>query len=170
MHDRMARKTSLVLVPLAIALAACGLPSKQQRVQEAAYELNMTLKFSAAESTLDKVARNAREKFVARHKYWHNKIKIDDIDIAGISLREDGDANLFLNVGWHRADESDLHSSVIMQHWHDEKGTWLLAEETRSQGDVGLFGEPVVRAPQDDDSAAPARDMQFRTTVIRSSQ
>lgn len=159
------RLLSLAFAVLAVATQACGIPSKQQRIQEAAYELNMGTRFSRMDMALERVAKLERAKFVERHKKWHNEIKIDDIELAGVNLREDGDANLFLTIQWHRIDQQDMRTTVVSQKWHDRRGTWVLSGEERAQGDLGLFNEPMVDLSPGEQKAA--REMQFRTTTIR---
>jgi len=153
------------------ALTACGIPSKAQRVQEAAYELNMGTRFSRMDMALERVAKAERAGFLTRHRKWHNEIRIDDIELAGVAFRDDGDAQLFLQVVWHRMDGQDSHTTVVSQRWHDNKGTWLLAGEERAQGDVGLFGEAPPPAPPNEagmpEQKAARGDTQFRTTTIR---
>jgi hypothetical protein len=154
-------------IGLFLLLAACGMPSKQQRVQEAAYELNMGTRFSRTDVAMEKVLRSERVKFTERHKLWHTEIKIVDIELAGVTFRDDGDATLFLAVSWHRANEPDMRSTVVSQKWHDKQGTWMLAAEERAQGDFGLFGDFAPPSTTGDPQKAARGDMQFRTTTIR---
>jgi hypothetical protein len=165
-----ARFRALAAVALASTLLACGAPSRSQRVQEAAYELNMGLRFHSADAGLDRVAKTERERFIKRHQLWHNKIRIVDLDAAGIQIRDDGDANLYLSISWQRMEEQDIHQTVIVQRWHDTRGKWLLAGEERAQGDSGLFGEIVVPPADAEATPPPARDVQFRTITIREAQ
>ena len=160
-----------------VVATACGLPSKEQRVQEAAYELNMGLRFSRSDIALTKVMRTERARFTERHRKWHGDIKIVDIELAGVAFRDDGDAVLFLSVSWQRADQQDMRTTVVSQRWHDKQGSWLLASEERAQGDFGLFNDVAPLPPASADPApgggpekAARGDMQFRTTTIRGAE
>ena len=142
----MRARAAFALVSLAL-VTACGLPSKEQRVQEAAYELNMGLRFSRSDIALTRVMRTERARFTERHKKWHGDIKIVDIELAGVAFRDDGDAVLFMQVSWQRADEQDMRMTVVSQRWHDKQGSWLLHSEERAQGSFGLFGDVAPLTP-----------------------
>ncbi|MCC6647375.1 MAG: hypothetical protein IT374_17605 [Polyangiaceae bacterium] len=156
-----------VIVPLLLTTAACTAPTRAQRAQEAGYELNMGLRFSRTAAALEKVARKERAAFLERHRRWHSDIKIDDIELVGTSMRPDGDAILLLSVTWHRVNGLSSHTTVVGQRWSDKdrRGFQLFGEE-RVQGDAGLFGEADA-TPDAATAAAPPRDVQFKTIVIR---
>lgn len=160
-----------LLFAAALLLASCAAPSRAQKVQEAAFELNSGLRFGYTAMALEKVAAAERHAFTKRHKGWHNRLKIVDFDLAGMAVREGGDADVFVAISWHRAEESDVRSTIIHQRWKDHSGSWLLVSEVRSQGDSGLLGEePDAKAPGDDDPGqrnSSGNERQFRTTVIR---
>lgn len=162
-------------LPLAAAalltLAACAAPSRATRVQEAAYELNIGLRFGYNAMALEKVASDDRKDFLRRHREWNHRVRIVDIDLAGMNIR-DNDADVFVAVQWQNTDFSDVRTTIVHQRWKDNKGTWQLNGETRSQGDKGLFGDDE-RTAADSDPAAPAapRDdaasRRYQTTIIR---
>jgi hypothetical protein len=128
----------------------------------------MGLRFGRIELAIDKVARDERANFIKRHQNWFGALRIVDLEMAGLTFRETGEADVFLSVNWQRADGSDSQSTVIHQEWRDFKGTWMLVKEERNQGDPGLLGEPVTPATTDEAPSRAARgDMQYRTTIIR---
>ncbi len=153
--------------PLLLLSAACAAPSRAQRAQEAGYELNMGLRFARTDVALQKVARGERTAFLQRHRQWHSDIKIDDIELIGTSMRGDGDATLLLSVTWHHANGQRSYNTVVGQRWSDKdrRGFQLFGED-RVQGDYGLFGEADPHAAEAT-AAAPPRDVQFKTIVIR---
>jgi len=63
-----------------------------------------------------------------------------------------------------RTSESALRVTRIAQVWRERDGDWLLTQETRVAGDVGVFGEPVA-VPADE---PPQRQFETRrlTPVI----
>jgi hypothetical protein len=167
-------KRHLALLLGLVGLAACAAPSKAQRVQEGAYELNMTSRFGRTEGVLDKVAKEEREKFLMRHRRWHGQIRIVDLELAGMGFPSSDEADVFVTVGWQPADGADMRSTTVRQRWKDKRGTWVLINEERAQGDSGLFGEAPASPPGvagDSAEPAPSRaaqgEAQFRTTVIR---
>lgn len=139
-------------------------------MNEAAQELNMGLRFTRSDGQLDKVAPVERQAFLQRHRKWHNDVRIDDMEIVGSNLRTQVEAVVFVAVVWHRADGQDTHTTVVAQTWKDDRGTWRLVNEIRQQGDTGLLGDDPAPPAAGEASPQPrreARDVQFRTTVIR---
>lgn len=146
-----------------LGLAACAAPSRSQRVQEAAYELNVGLRFGHTAVALEKVAAQERSEFLKRHRQWNHKLRIVDVDLVGMNVREN-DAEIYVTVQWQHADFSDVRNTVIRQHWKDNRGTWQLVSEARAQGDDGLFNDetrPAESSPNDGNAR------RYQTTIIR---
>jgi hypothetical protein len=131
-------------------------------VQEAAYELNMGTRFGRM--PLEKVAASSREKFIAQHKAWQGPIRIVDVDLAGMSVPKSGDATVMIAVGWQRADEQDMRSSVVAQKWREERDGWMLASETVADGDPTIFD---ATRPGSTGAPGPSQASRYQTTVIR---
>jgi len=121
----------------------------------------MATRLGRMDIALEGVSTEAREDFAKRHAQWGSGIRIVDYEFQGLILRDKENADVFVNVAWHRVDESVMRTTAIVQRWKDFKGTWQLVEEERSGGDVGLLGENavVVRPPR--------RDVQFETVTIK---
>lgn len=157
------------LLPLVAAatllLAACAAPSRAQRVQEAAYELNVGLRFGNTTLALEKVAAQERKEFLKRHRHWNGKLRVVDVELVGMNIR-DTEADVFVSVQWQRADYSDVNSTVIHQRWKDNRGAWLLISEAHAQGDQGIFLDET-QAPEG--AAGPGGDsaQRYQITVIR---
>lgn len=130
---------------LGSALLALGCPlggqSKPARAQEAALELNLNARFGRMELAAERVAPKARDSFFERRRMWGGNVRIADYELAGLRMKGDADCETVVKVAWYRANEGDLHLTTVRQSWHDFKGDWKLTEETRSDGDAGLFGE-----------------------------
>lgn len=147
---------------LLIGLAAClGGYSPAERVQEAAQNLNMAARLGRMDIALEGVNTEARDDFARRHARWGNGIQIVDYEFQGLIMRDKENADVFVTVSWHRVDESQMRLTSIVQKWRDFRGSWLLVDEERSGGDVGLLGEStvIVRPAQ--------RDVQFESITIR---
>jgi hypothetical protein len=152
---------SLLALGLLLGLASCAGASRSQKVQEAAYELNMGTRFGRM--PLEKVAASSRTKFLEQHRPWQGAIRIVDVDMAGMNVPKSGDATVFVAVGWQRADEQDMRSSVVAQKWREERGGWMLAEESVADGDPTIF--EGKRADASSTARTPAS--RYQTTTIR---
>jgi hypothetical protein len=147
----------------AVVLFGCGSAlTPGQRVQDAAHNLSVAMRFGRMDVAMESVTRAERDQFVKRHARWGTGIRILDCELVGVSIRDKDHADVSLAVGWQRVEESEVRSTQIAQKWKDEKGTWVLASEERASGDVGLLGEhvAVIRPPS-------GQDVQFRTITIR---
>ena len=146
-------RAALLLAGAAAALGGatgCAAPSKAQRVQEAAYELNMGLRFGYNTQALNKVALDHRREFLRQHREWSSRLRIVDLDLAGLDLRDDG-ADVFVQVLWQPVDSTIVRTTVIHQTWKDKLGSWLLVSEERAQGDQGLIDEIDKKKPSGTD-------------------
>ncbi len=155
------RLRALFLACLA-STALAGCPAIHQspgaRAQEAANELNVNARFGRMEMAAEKVAPKAREAFMDRRKAWGNRVRVADYELAGMKMmKEDAEAEMFVKVAWYLVDEGELHVTTVKQSWRDFKGDWKLVEETRVDGDAGLLGEHVERAPK----AKAPKNVQF---------
>lgn len=146
-----------------LALTGCAGASRSQKVQEAAYELNMGTRFGRM--PLEKVAASSRDKFVAQHKAWQGPIRIVDVDLAGMNVPKSGDATVFIAVGWQRADEQDMRQSVLAQKWREERDGWMLASETVADGDPTIFD--ATRPTTSGATGGTTPPSRYQTTVIR---
>jgi len=126
------------------ALAGC--PAVHQpppvRAQEAAMELNLNTRFGRMEIAAEQVAPSARDQFFERRKTWGGTIRIADYEFAGLKMKDDSNAEVFVKIAWFRTNEGDLRTSTLKQKWRAFTGDWKLVDEERSDGDYGLLGEP----------------------------
>lgn len=158
---------------LALSLVLAGCPAVHQsppvRAQEAASELNVNTRFGRMELAAEHVAPTARETFFETRRAWGGRIRVADYELAGLRMKGDADAEIFVRVAWFRIDEGDLRATTLRQKWHDFKGDWKLVEEARIDGDVGLLGEPVVPVAAPSDPSRP-RHVQFPTIRLGTSE
>jgi len=154
----MSRSLALVALPLLTACVGASTPGA--RAQEAASELNVNARFGRMEMAAEHVAPAQREAFLARRRTWGGTVRVADYELAGVRMRGKADAESFVRVAWYRIDQGDLRTTMLKQTWHDFKGSWQLVGEDRSDGDVGLFGEPTP-------DAEPARPKNARFPTIR---
>jgi hypothetical protein len=151
----------LPLVCVAALLSACPVPpSAAARAQEAAQDLNIDSRFGRNETAIELVAPKARDEFVKHRRGWGTSIRIADVEIAGMHLKDDAAAEVTVKVAWYRAAEEELRVTSVRQKWENLKGSgWVLASEERIDGDVGLLGEPLPPEPP----AEPHENAHFPT-------
>lgn len=158
------RPVALVLASFA-SLALLGCPAMHQspgaKAQEAANDLNLNTRFGRMEMASEKVAPKARDLFFERRRGWGGRIRVADFELAGMKMKGEEDAEMFVKVAWYLVDEGDLHVTTVKQSWHDFKGDWKLVEETRTDGDAGLLGEKIERV-----GPKGPRNVQFPTVRL----
>jgi hypothetical protein len=102
-----------------------------------------------------------RAEFLKRRATWGKSLRIVDTEVAGFEMETHDNAKIFVDIAWLRVEELAVRSTRIAQYWRDSRiGGWQLVREKRVEGDLGLFGEPVERAP------SRAKDVHFPTQVI----
>ncbi len=97
---------------------------------------------------MEKVATAERDEFAAHHRTaWGSQIRIADIELVGTRRKSADEIRVLLHVSWYRPEENELKQTTIEQIWSNTNG-WLLSQEKLADGDIGLLGEPVDRAPR----------------------
>jgi len=142
---RLGTWLSAVALGVAWVLAGCyAPPSVTQRVSDAARDLNLAARFGDLEGAAALAAPAVRAEFLARRALWGGEIRILDVELQGLRVDEAA-ARAFVevNVSWMRTSESALRVTRIAQVWRERDGDWLLTQEERVAGDVGVFGEPI---------------------------
>ncbi|MEI7892591.1 MAG: hypothetical protein WCI05_05845 [Myxococcales bacterium] len=142
-------------------VAACGGASPGAKAQDAVTELNVNARFGRMEIAIEGVAVKERDAFAKRHKAWGGAIRIADVEVAGLRMRGEQEADVTVRVAWYRVDEHELRNTVVRQRW-EAKGGWRLVGEERTEGDMGLLGDEVKPGPV----SAPKPQAQFRTIRI----
>jgi hypothetical protein len=138
-------------------------PSPAERVTDAARELNLAARFGRMDIAVGRTTRMARQPFVAHHAGWGRALRVVDVELVGLALDEGGKrAVVEVDVAWVRTEDSVLRGTRLEQVWRSEDGGWRLARERRTQGDLGLFGEPVETLHP------PPRDVHFATKTLGS--
>jgi hypothetical protein len=143
------------------AVVGCTPPSLTDRLADAAINMNQATRFGRMDIALEHVGPKARDEFAKQHVDWGRTTRIVDVELVGMSMAEKDKAEVYLTVSWQRVNEGDLRVTHVTQHWANEKGTWLMANEERKAGDAGLLGDRVIEIP------APKRPTQFPTRVIQ---
>lgn len=138
----------------AALLAAC-LPTQTsvRKVTDAARDMNVATRFGRMDVAIEHTAAAHRAEFMRRRADWGKEIRILDVEITKLELKDDDTAEVFVDVGWVRMSEGLLRSTRVKQDWESQESAWQLAAEERLSGDLGLLGEPVVvlrpEAPRD---------------------
>lgn len=144
-------------VPSCVLLVGLGLsgcvapPSSTARLAESAYDLNEAARFGRMDIALEHVRDTARDDFSRKHARWGKAVRIVDYEVASVTVRKDGDADVTLTINWQRPDETSMRSTELSQRWTDKRGTWWMITEEERGGDPGLLG---IAAPQPIDGNA----------------
>ncbi len=159
----MARSLLPVMLILATAWAGCmGAQTPAARASDAARELNVSTRFGDVTGAVSMTSPSMREQFLSRRAEWGKLIRVVDVELAGMEMRDMDHASVMVDFSWTRVDQGTLHSTKVLQEWSSEGGGgWRLVREKRVAGDVGLFGEPVGPT-----STTPRPDVHFATRVI----
>ncbi|HEY3496819.1 MAG TPA: hypothetical protein VGK73_19105 [Polyangiaceae bacterium] len=147
----------------AFAWAGCMSPlPPSARVSEAARDLNVNSRFGDVGSLTNFTAPAFQQTFLSRRAQWGNMVRVVDVELAGMTMKDSSHASVSVDFSWTRVDQGTLMTTRVAQEWEDDGG-WKLVREKRISGDIGLFGEPSPKPAEQ----APRQDVQFATTVIR---
>jgi hypothetical protein len=145
MHQRF-------VLALGVLATACNSPlGPVMTAQQAAQEFNMDARFGRGDVPVDRIDPALREEFAAHHHGWGSSVRLADMELAGSRPHGDRDVDVFVRFAWYRTSELELRSTTVRQVWREKVGNWQLVSEERTDGDVGLLGEPVVyQAPPEE--------------------
>jgi hypothetical protein len=125
-------------------IPACMAPQTPlARAQETTQEFNLDRRFGRSDDAIEHVANASRDDYMLRHRAWGSAIRIADVEMGGVRIKPDKDAEVMVRVSWYRPEQNDLHQTLLKQKWHDQDG-WKLVTEERVDGDPGLLGDTVV--------------------------
>ena len=159
----MGRWPSIFVFALIASLGtACIAPQgPASRATDAARELNLAARFGRMDVAVGRTSAGARQSFLERRAEWGKNLRVLDVELAGMSMKNPQNALIYVDVAWVRMDDSALRSTRVAQSWRDVDAGWQLVREQRVAGDMGLFGEYVERVH------AERRDVQFPSKTIR---
>jgi hypothetical protein len=140
-------------VLLTILGSGCFAPvSPTQRVSDAARDLNVGTRFGKMDFVASYVDPQVRADFMARRTDWGREIRLVDLDLSSVAIRDATHATVTVDVSWVPLRDNTLRSTRVEQNWQDNGRGWLLVRERRLSGDRGLFGEVIAsqNAPHPD--------------------
>jgi hypothetical protein len=130
---------------IAWQLIACQPMSAQTRkISDVARDANIAARFGRMDVAIEHTAESHRSEFMRQRADWGKEIRILDVEITKLELKDSDSAEVFVDVGWVRMSEGLLRSTRVKQDWESPESDWQLAGEERLSGDMGLLGEPVV--------------------------
>jgi hypothetical protein len=149
-----------------LALSGCIIPpSAAQRLSESAFEFNDAARFGRMDIASEHVREIARDEFSRKHAAWGKAIRVVDFEVAKLTIRKDGDADVFVTLSWQRTDETVMRTTELAQRWTSTRGNWTIISEEEHGGDRGLISE--IEKPKTDDAAPPAPPRsRYQTRVI----
>ena len=142
-------------------LNACFAPaSPAQRVSDAARDLNVATRFGKMDMVVSHVDASVRADFMARRSQWGREVRLVDVDLAGVEVRDETHAVVTVDVSWVPLRDNILRSTRLSQIWEDNGHGWKLTRETRLAGNHGLFGEILeVQDTPHPDVHLPSRNL-----------
>lgn len=164
-----------------VLVTAClAPPTSAERLGNAAYELNMATRFGRMDIAGANVAAEAQAEFLRRHRPWGRSIRVVDLELLGMQLASENEAEVELSVSWHRLDETEMRATTLVQRWANQKGGWKLIAEEPSGGAPNLLppsrkpskgaasedGPSKDGAPNADASNADAQEPEKTTTRV----
>jgi hypothetical protein len=148
-----------------LAVAGCvAPPTSSQRLSESAYDFNTAMRFGRMDIAAEHVREIAREEFNKKHAGWGKSVRVVDLEMSGISMRKDGDADVLVTVSWQWAADTTMRTTDLTQRWTSTHGTWSMISEEEHSGDKGVIGE--LEKPKTDDAAPAAPRPRYQTHVI----
>ena len=139
----MRRGSSACLLTLVLVSGCFAPASPAQRVSDAARDLNVATRFGKMDMVVSHVDASVRADFMARRSQWGRDIRLVDIDLAGVEIRDETHALVTVDVSWVPLRDNILRSTRVSQNWEDNGHGWKLSREKRLAGDLGLFGEVI---------------------------
>jgi hypothetical protein len=149
-----------------VLLAGCfAPPPPSQRVADVAREVNTAARFGRMDVALEHTADGARSHFAKHREAWGGDVRVLDLELTALSMKDTENATVVVEIQWMRVDEDTLKMTRVEQTWRGATGDhgWTLVRERRVGGDIGLFGERVARL----EPTEPHGDVQFPSKTIR---
>jgi hypothetical protein len=161
----MLRRIAACLVILVSASACFAPASPTMRVSDAAHDLNVATRFGKMELALSHVDGPMRKDFTARRSQWGRDVRIIDVDLASVEVRDETHAVVVVDISWVPLRDDILRTTRVTQSWEDAGKGWKLTREVRTAGDHGLFGEilDVAETPHPD-VHLPSRTLKSTST------
>lgn len=147
-----------LLFAATLPLLGCIAPiTPMERLQQSANDVASALRFGRTDLVAEYCAPKARDAFLERHAVWADKTRVVDLELSGIYLRSQNEAEAILEVAWLREDGATLHTTGISQRWKSEGGSYRIVDEVFRSGDKALFDMlPKKEEPKKDDAALAA--------------
>jgi hypothetical protein len=112
------------------------------KLLDAAHEHNGAVRFGRMDIALEHVSASTKSEWLRRRTAWKNSVRIIDVELEGMQLQTNSEANVQVRVAWQRIDEADLRSTEVVQKWRTTNGPWQLMTEDCTGGDTTLLVEP----------------------------
>lgn len=123
--------------------------SSSQRLSDAARDLNVATRFGRLDVAAEHAEQSTRAQFLERRALWGTAIRIADVEVTGIKVKDREHAEVLVQLAWLHIRENLLHSTVLRQHWENpEQKGWVLTREEHASGGEGLFGSTEGDRPQ----------------------
>jgi hypothetical protein len=143
-------------------LGCNSLAAQRRSVHDEAQDLNVASRFGRLDVASQFAAPEAQRVFLERRKDWGDGIRVLDLQIDHVQVKDSSNAEVTLQVDWTRPTEGLLRSTRLQQTWSTkDQGPWRLQSERQVHGDRGLFGEKAKAK-----FLAPANDTHFKSRSL----
>jgi hypothetical protein len=157
------RVRPLCFVAGLLAVVGCmGAQTRIGKLQESTQNFNQAARFGRMDIAMELVETSSKDRFVKQHNAWGRDVRLVDLEMQGMRLKDKDTAVVLLTVGWQRVDEQELRVTQVEQTWAHGYGGWRIVQESRAAGDYGLLGEPIVVMRPESHT-----DVHFRSITIR---
>jgi hypothetical protein len=153
---------ALWLLGVGLLPACLPVPPPAQALSEIARDVNVATRFGRMDVAMEHLTKEHREEFSRQRADWGHEIRVLDVELAQLDVKNPKEAKVLVDVSWMRMDEGLLRSTRVTQNWENSGSGWELGAEERQGGDLGLLGEDVVVLHP----VAP-HDAHFPVTTIR---
>ncbi|MDX2051525.1 MAG: hypothetical protein SFV15_03980 [Polyangiaceae bacterium] len=158
----MAKAAALAVTFAALLSFGCITPPPaSERATDAARQLNVAARFGRMDVALETTAPSFRAEFLRRHAQWGEGVRVLDVELAGLQMKDSSNAKINVDVSWAPANSSLLQRTRLEQTWSDLGRGFVLVRERRIAGAIGLFGEGQAVLPE------PHPDVHFPTRTLR---
>jgi hypothetical protein len=156
---------SVYLAATTCVMLGCNTLAAQRRtVHDEAQDLNVASRFGRLDVASQFAAPEAQRVFLERRKGWGDEIRVLDLQIDHVQVKDQNSAEVILQIDWTRPTEGLLRSTRLQQNWASKnQGPWRLQSERQIQGDRGLFGEKATAK-----YLTPAKDTHFQSRSLGS--
>lgn len=129
----------------ALALAGCATTTREsavERLQEAVEGYNHAFRWKNYERAAQFVPRDLRSAFLAAYQDDESSLQVEDFQVRQVDMLTDKAASVSVKVSYLMLPSVTVKQAVLVQHWADVNGSWILEAEDNSIRKLDATKEP----------------------------